>query len=129
MTYMQQVGRRGEDMAVDFLRRRDYTILARNVHSRYGEIDIVAAKNGTTHYVEVKTRTGYNFGMPEEAVNRKKLTRIKKTVQCTREKAIGSPHEVARGSITRYQIDLIAIELDRNGNATRLTFYKNLNSI
>ena len=46
----------GENKAVEFLKAKNYTILARNYHSRFGEIDIIARKQNTIIFVEVKTR-------------------------------------------------------------------------
>lgn len=52
----RELGERGEDAAVDYLRAHGYCILARNVRSRYGEIDIVARDKATICFIEVKTR-------------------------------------------------------------------------
>jgi len=73
------LGRRGEDLAVRALKKRDYRILARRERSRLGEIDIVARDGKVLVFVEVKTRSGHRFGTPIEAVDyrkQKKLTRL-----------------------------------------------------
>lgn len=73
------LGRRGEDLAVRALKKKDYRILARRERSRLGEIDIVARDGEVLVFVEVKTRRGPRFGTPVEAVDRKKqrkLTRL-----------------------------------------------------
>lgn len=73
------LGRQGEDLAVQALKKKDYRILARRERSRLGEIDIVARDGKVLVFVEVKTRRGHRFGTPLEAVDhrkQKKLTRL-----------------------------------------------------
>ena len=73
------LGRRGEEAAVDFLRKKGYRIIERNYRSRAGEIDIVAEEGSSLAFVEVKTRRSTHFGLPEEAVSyekRRHLTRV-----------------------------------------------------
>ncbi len=72
-----QLGVRGEKLACDFLRREGYKILARNFRARRGgEVDIVCRDDDTLVFVEVKTRSGEDFGRPGEAVNAVKRKRI-----------------------------------------------------
>jgi putative endonuclease len=56
MARKDELGRRGEDLAVDFLQRSGYEILARNWRTPTGEVDIVARMGAVTAIVEVKTR-------------------------------------------------------------------------
>lgn len=72
-------GLKAEDLACDLLLQNGYKIIDRNFHSRFGEIDIVALKNNTLIFVEVKARRSLKYGMPEEAVTRQKLYKIRKT--------------------------------------------------
>lgn len=51
-----EVGRRGEELAAEFLKNRGYKILHRNYRCPMGEIDIIAAKKGVLAVCEVKTR-------------------------------------------------------------------------
>ena len=70
-------GARGEKLACRFLRSRDYKILYRNFKDRRGgEIDIVCRDGDTLVFVEVKTRSGEEFGRPIEAVDRQKQLRV-----------------------------------------------------
>lgn len=69
-------GRLGEDLAAKHLLNEGYAILERNFRNRFGEIDIIALKDSTVHFFEVKTRKGPAFGTPEEAVDRRKLGKI-----------------------------------------------------
>ena len=70
------VGKIGEDVAAELLRKNGYRILARNYKTRLGEVDIVAEDKGTLVFVEVKTRQSYKFGMPAEAVSKAKQYQI-----------------------------------------------------
>ena len=70
------VGAFGEDTACDHLLRHDYEILTRNFRTKYGEIDIVAQKDGTIYCVEVKTRLSNRFGSPLDAINPQKLQKM-----------------------------------------------------
>lgn len=62
------LGKTGETLAVNHLKRLGYEILARNYRVRSGEVDIVARDCGTIVFVEVKTRAGTRFGRPAESV-------------------------------------------------------------
>ena len=70
------LGISGENLACDALSRQGYAILARRYRTRVGEIDIVARDGPTLVFVEVKTRTSEDFGVPAEAVTRRKQRRI-----------------------------------------------------
>ena len=71
------LGAWGEAQTADYLRRNGYKILAANYRTRFGEIDLIAQKDGILVFVEVKTR---KFGVnvrPSEQVTPKKLERIR----------------------------------------------------
>lgn len=57
MSRNQQIGNQGEHIAAKYLSNKGYTIVARNWHCRYGEIDIIATLNDVMVFVEVKTIT------------------------------------------------------------------------
>ena len=71
-------GNKGENVAATFLLQNGYTILQRNWRFKHWEIDIIASKENKLHFVEVKTRTSKKFGNPEEGVNEKKMSSLKK---------------------------------------------------
>lgn len=75
------IGRRGEDIAVECLKKHGYEILERNFNCHYGEIDIVASHNEYCVFVEVKSRNTLAYGTPREAVNFRKQQRIIKSAQ------------------------------------------------
>ena len=68
----------GENIACAELLQRGYAILERRYRTRYGEIDIIARDGDVTVFVEVKTRTGNDFGDGAEAVTPWKQRRIAK---------------------------------------------------
>jgi putative endonuclease len=72
----QQLGKLGEDLAVEELERRGYAILARRYRTRCGEIDIVAEDRDTLVFVEVKARASAEFGTAAEAVTRHKQRKL-----------------------------------------------------
>ena len=71
----------GEKIAQDYLRNKSYEILETNFYTKRGEIDIIAQKNKTIIFIEVKTRTNLNFGTPAMAVNSSKKKHIKDTAK------------------------------------------------
>jgi len=74
-----RTGKRGEDIAVDYLKKEGYQIVERNYRCLFGEVDIVAKDRGTVVFAEVKSRRSDRFGDPQAAVGlekQKKLSRI-----------------------------------------------------
>ena len=63
-------------MAARYLCTHDYTILARNYRTPFGEVDLIAQKDGVLVYVEVKYRSSNDYGDPLEAVDRRKQRQI-----------------------------------------------------
>ncbi|ANW99334.1 hypothetical protein CSTERTH_09970 [Thermoclostridium stercorarium subsp. thermolacticum DSM 2910] len=79
----RRLGEKGEDFAVEYLKRKNYRILCRNYRAgKLGEIDLIAVKDNRIIFAEVKTRTGDIFGTPAEAVSYKKQKTIKKVASC-----------------------------------------------
>lgn len=70
----------GEETASRFLISRGFRILTKNYSTRYGEIDIVARKDKTVIFFEVKTRIGDKFGLAEEAIDKRKIKRLQKAI-------------------------------------------------
>jgi putative endonuclease len=81
MATKDELGRRGEDLAVQYLERRGLVVLSRNWRCRDGEIDVVATQRGRLVVCEVKTRSGTRFGEPAEAVTTRKAARIRRVTQ------------------------------------------------
>ena len=72
----QRVGRGGEDLAAEHLRRLGYRIIERNYRTRQAEIDIIARHEEVIVFVEVKTRRNTGFGHPKWAVTPAKQRKI-----------------------------------------------------
>ena len=113
MTRNQHVGKWGEQVAADYLEGRGYKIEARNVRTPYGEIDLIAQKDGFTVFVEVKARTSKIFGPPEIAVSPRKKEHM---LSC-------SEHYAQQNEIDHWQIDVIAVE-DLDGKV-KITHFEN----
>jgi putative endonuclease len=75
------LGRRGERAAEKYLRRSGYRIVARNFRAAGAEIDVVAMDGATLVFVEVKTRRSRAAGAPEEAVDERKQTRMRRAAE------------------------------------------------
>ncbi len=78
----QKLGKEGERLVEAFLAKAGYRILARNYRVKFGEIDIIAEKDQTTVFIEVKTRKGNSFGFPRESVTYTKQKKISMTALC-----------------------------------------------
>jgi putative endonuclease len=76
MDRRQALGKRGEDLACAELEKRGYVIVDRRFRTRCGELDIVARDGGVLVFIEVKARSGSNFGTPFESVTWKKQQRL-----------------------------------------------------
>jgi len=68
----------GEEIAATYLMNNNYKIISRNLHSQYGEIDIIALKNKTLVFVEVKARSS-SFNNAFNSVSISKQKKISKT--------------------------------------------------
>jgi putative endonuclease len=73
MALHNQLGKKGEEMARDYLLQHEYQILHTNWRFSHYEIDIIALKKNVLHFIEVKIRSSNAFGYPEENVTKKKF--------------------------------------------------------
>lgn len=80
MANHNELGTKGENLAVDFLLKNGYTIVARNYTYQKAEVDIMAQKEEILVVVEVKTRTSADFGDPQQFLKPKQIQRIIKAV-------------------------------------------------
>lgn len=84
-TNKQRTGKLGENLASEYLIKKGYQIVERNLKANRAEIDIVALFEGVLIFVEVKTRTNNFFGYPEESVGIKKEENIARAAAVIRE--------------------------------------------
>jgi putative endonuclease len=73
MATHNDLGKKGEQLAVNYLLKNNYKILERNWRFKKAEVDIIALKKDILVAVEVKTRTSNYFGNPQDFVNQKKI--------------------------------------------------------
>lgn len=75
----KKLGDRGEEIALQFLKKNKYKILHTNYTCIFGEIDIIAQKSNVLSFIEVKTRSSERYGSPQEAIHpqkQKKISRV-----------------------------------------------------
>jgi putative endonuclease len=80
MAEHNELGKQGEEQAVDFLQKNGYEILETNWIFQKAEIDIIARKDETLAIIEVKTRSSIDFGLPQDFVKPKKIQLLVKAV-------------------------------------------------
>ena len=80
MAQHNDLGKKGEQLAVDYLIKKDYQILERNYRFQKAEVDIIAQIKDTLAIVEVKTRSTTDFGNPQDFVKPKQIQRLVKAV-------------------------------------------------
>ena len=74
----KELGAKGEDIAVRYLKERGYRIVERNYRVKLGEIDIIAEQGDNLVFIEVKTRSDATFGSPFESVTKQKQKQLSK---------------------------------------------------
>jgi putative endonuclease len=101
MAHNAELGRRGEQLAVDHIEARGMAVLERNWRCRLGEIDIVARDGADLVFIEVKTRSNGDYGHPFEAITPLKLARLRRLAiaWC----------EASEASASRIRIDAVAV--------------------
>ena len=80
MAQHNELGKKGEQLAVDFLLKEDYEIIERNYRFDKAEVDIIAKKGNILAIVEVKTRSTKDFGNPQDFVKPKQIKNLVKAV-------------------------------------------------
>jgi len=109
-----ELGAKGEDIAEQYLRDAGYKIVKRNCRVRHSDIDVLASRDDTLVFVEVRTKSNSNYGMPEESITKTKLRQMKKTAEIYL-----AFHEWI-GSV---RMDAICIILEESGKVTHFQHY------
>ncbi len=112
----QGLGRTGERLAAEELTRRGYHILECNFRCRYGEIDLIAEDEYDLIFVEVKTRRGSAYGLPEEAVTPRKQQKIVQVATYYLDL-----HACSERS---WRIDVVAVQLSSSGRFEEIRVYQ-----
>jgi putative endonuclease len=112
----QQLGKTGEDLAVQELTSRGYAVLDRRYRSRHGEIDIVCRDRGTIVFVEVRVKATAEYGLAAESITRQKMRRV---TGC-------AVDYLARHHLSNRpcRFDVVAID-DSDGPMPRITVFSN----
>ena len=108
------IGKKGEEIAIEFLKKDGFEILETNWRHKKLEVDIIAKDGETLVFIEVKTRSTDFFGLPEEYVDYKKEKHL---VNAATEYMISVNHEWA------FRFDVVAILL-RNENDWKVNHIK-----
>ena len=110
----QKIGRMGESLAEKYLNERGYTVRGRNVHTSYGEIDLVARLGEIVVFMEVKTRRSKAYGLPEISVNLRKLNHMRQSAEAYMQ---AHPESGAH-----WQVDVIAIQISKEAEPELVHF-------
>ncbi len=111
-------GKKGEDLAEQYLKKKGFEIIERNFRIRGGEIDIIAIDQDTLVFVEVKTRSSNEFGTPLEAITPWKLRSVIKTAEFYKLIHPKLPDAM--------RIDAVSVTIDRVNNTTTISLEKNI---
>lgn len=105
MAQHNELGKKGEQLAIDFLIEKKYTIVERNYRFDKAEVDIIAQKEDILAIVEVKTRSTADFGNPQDFVKPKQIQRLVKAVD---------EYVTVKDLDLEIRFDIIAIVKERN---------------
>ncbi len=120
MSSRASLGQWGERQARLHLEAEGYRITATNFRSRAGELDIIAVDGDELVVVEVKTRRGNSFGQAEEAISPVRAERLVVVAEEFLQSHSAFPYD----SDTAWRIDLVCVNLDRQGNLLSLNHIK-----
>lgn len=81
MALHNNLGRLGEKIAKDFLKQKGFIIIALNWRHLHFEIDIIAMHQNILVFVEVKTRSTFKYGFPDESIDHKKENRLREAAE------------------------------------------------
>ena len=112
--YKKEIGAWGEEIAANWLDEHGYEIVARNIRTPYGEIDIIARQNQITIFIEVKTLTSSANFFPEHQITARKREHMLNAAQ----------HYSAENQIDHWQIDVISVE-GKPGTKPIITHFQN----
>ena len=115
------LGNAGEELAVRWLTDHGFHVVARNLRTSYGELDVIAEKNGHVHVVEVKTRRGIAYGSPLEAIDRRKQEHLRRSTMAALAAGIPGLTRPIRGT----HIDAMSILMSDTA-APRIEFLEDI---
>jgi putative endonuclease len=112
------IGRRGEQLAEEYLIAHGAELLERNFHAQYAEADLILKHEGDLVAVEVKSRDAGDFVQPEEVVRRAQLARVARalTTYAQDNDLLEMP----------FRIDVVLIVTETNGDVLRFDHLKSV---
>ena len=107
----------GEKLAKDFLKKKGYRVLETNYRCPEGEIDIVARHKDHLVFIEVRTKSGFSFGTPEESITPAKMRHL----------TLSADHYLQNHDKLPelWRIDLVAVVLDKEDKLQRIDLIEN----
>jgi len=111
------VGRLGEKIAKDYLRKKGYKIIEQNYKTKYAEIDLIARYKKTLIFVEVRSKVEEHFGSPEETLTREKIGKFTKNCLA---------YNYHKGYSQAYRIDAICVVFGKNRGLERISHYQDI---
>ncbi len=128
ITEKRKTGNLGEELACRYIRSKGYEVIEQNYLKKFGEIDIIAKKEGIIHFIEVKSVSRENLDnvspetetyKPEDNVHPWKLQRLARTIQVYLSERGVSPE-------TNWQFDVITVQIDKKALKTRVFMLENV---
>lgn len=111
------LGKLGERLAQEHLRRQGYRIKETNYRCSLGEVDIIAEDGDCLVFVEVRTRRGRGFGTPEESITPAKSLRLATLAEFYVQSLDTLP--------AHWRVDVVAVELTPSGRLSRVEIIPN----
>ena len=112
----KELGAWGEDLACQYLKENGINIIDKNVHTPYGEIDLVGELNESILFIEVKTRRNCTYGFPEGSINQRKAEHMVNSALAFMQKRANA--------LQPWRIDVVAILINKN-KSVNIKWFKN----
>ncbi len=119
-----KVGKLGEDIAELFLKKHNFSVIHRNYYTKWGEIDIIAQKQGFLHFIEVKSVSREIVGDvlhetkeidPSENITKDKLSKLSKVISIY----------ISKHKIENWQFDVVLLYIDIERKKSIVKFLEN----
>ncbi len=117
MSHNKIIGNYGEDLAVNFLKKKGYKIIGRNVQMRHKELDIIAKIKDIVVFVEVKTNTSKHI-LAEDNMTKRKIKNLKTAIS----------DYIHRNNLSTkiIRLDLISIDIVQDQNITNIKHFEDI---
>ena len=114
-------GKNGEEKAKDFLLKKGFGLVEMNYENKIGEIDLIMIDKDWLVFVEVKLKVGDKFGTPEEMINKRKLSQVKRVAESY---LVLENKKVKQ--FKKYRIDGVCIVLNDDQSINKINHYENI---